>query len=193
MRKSSAEINLEQRAELFKALGHPVRLNILNLIRIKPRHGEELASILGLNPATISHHLNKLVNVGLLKAQKDQYYQIYSLIKDLLDTSLSEMIQVPQNGLSTQVQTDAYRDKVIKTFFRRGRLGKIPAQLKKRQIVLEKIVEEFEPEHEYTEKEVNLILLDFNDDIAALRRGLIEHKLIQRDHGIYWRTNQDGE
>jgi len=34
------EQNLEARAELFKALGHPVRLLILNLIKIKPRHGE---------------------------------------------------------------------------------------------------------------------------------------------------------
>ena len=193
MIKSSAETNLEQRAELFKALGHPVRLNILNLIRIKPRHGEELASILNLNPATISHHINKLVNAGLLSAQKVQYYQTYSLVSDLLNTTLAKMIQLPQNGFPEQVQPDAYREKVLKTFFRRGRLSKIPAQLKKRQIVLEKIVEEFEPEREYTEKEINLVLLDFNDDIAALRRGLIEHKLMRRDHGIYWRIPLEGK
>jgi DNA-binding transcriptional ArsR family regulator len=46
------EENLNARAELFKALGHPARLLILNLIRMKPRHGEELAVILHLSPAS---------------------------------------------------------------------------------------------------------------------------------------------
>ena len=73
------EENLAVRAEFFKALGHPARLLILNLIRMKPRHGEELAVILHLNPATISHHLSKLTDAGLLVSRKDQYYQVYSL------------------------------------------------------------------------------------------------------------------
>jgi len=64
MSKTVFEENLEARAELFKALGHPMRLLILNLVKIKPRHGEELATILGLKPATISHHLSKLTQVG---------------------------------------------------------------------------------------------------------------------------------
>ena len=42
MRKMTAEQDLGARAELFKALGHPARLLILNLLDIKPRHGEEL-------------------------------------------------------------------------------------------------------------------------------------------------------
>ena len=54
MSKSAYEGDLEARAELLKALGHPVRLLILNLLDMKPRHGEELAAILNLQPATIS-------------------------------------------------------------------------------------------------------------------------------------------
>jgi len=51
MSETNFEANLEARASLFKALGHSVRLLILNLVRIKPRHGEELAAILRLNPS----------------------------------------------------------------------------------------------------------------------------------------------
>jgi hypothetical protein len=54
--------------------------------------------------------------------------------------------------------------------------------------VLERIAQEFEPGRDYTEREVNIVLLDFHDDVATLRRGLIEHKLMQRDRGIYRRT-----
>ncbi len=187
---SSADTNLEARAALFKALGHPTRLLILSLIRLQPRHGEELADILHLDPATISHHLAKLTEAGLLAAAKDQYYQTYSLTGDLLDRTLGQVALLPQPDLPPGLEVDAYRQKVLKTFFKRGRLVEIPAQLKKRQIVLEKIVQEFEPAREYTERDVNQVLVEFHDDVATLRRGLIEHGLMTRASGIYRRPMQ---
>lgn len=184
---SPAAANLERRAELFKALGHPVRLLMLNLIRSKPRHGEELALILMLNPATVSHHLSLLLDIGLLVAQKDQYYQTYSLVSQLLTKPLSDLVFMPQNDLPERLDEDAFRNKVLSTFIHHGRLIKIPAQLKKRQVILEKIAESFEPGRAYTEREVNIILLDFHDDVAALRRGLVEARLLTREKGIYER------
>ena len=193
MSKSSAELNLEKRSELFKALGHPARLMMLNLIRQKPRHGEELALILSLNPATISHHLTKLVAAGLLETRKNQYYQTYSLIPAPLQQTLAELIEIQPEGLEAQVEVDAFRDKVLQTFFRRGRLTRLPAQLKKQQVVLAHIVEAFEPERQYPEAEVNQILLEFHDDVAALRRGLISTGLMRRVRGIYQRIPPGGE
>jgi DNA-binding transcriptional ArsR family regulator len=193
MQGMTPEENLDARARLFKALGHPVRLLILNLIKIKPRHGEELAAILLLNPATISHHLSKLTDVGLLRSQKDQYYQTYSLVGDLLQRTLGEVVYLPQPGLAAQVEEDAYRTQVLKTFFRRGRLTRMPAQLKKRQAILERLAQEFEPDRAYSEREVNQVLVEFHDDVAALRRGLIEHKLMGRNEGIYRRVREPGE
>jgi hypothetical protein len=184
----AATANLEHRAEFFKALGHPVRLLILNLVQARPRHGEELALILMLNQATISHHLGLLLNAGLLTSQKDQYYQTYSLAPSLLQKTLNEMVFVPQSDLPERVEADAFRKKVLATFFRHGRLTAIPAQLKKQQVILEKIVESFEPGKRYTEREVNVILLDFHDDVATLRRGLVENGLMKRAEGIYERT-----
>ena len=186
----SPEENLEARAELFKALGHPTRLLILNLVQMKPRHGEELAAILSLKPATISHHLAKLTSVGLLQSRKDQYYQTYSLVGDTLKKTLGDVVRLPQPGLMAGVEEDAYRKKVLTTFFRHGRLTQIPAQLKKRLIILEKLAEEFEPERAYTEREVNLILLDYHDDVATLRRALIGQNLMTREKGIYHRVSE---
>ena len=182
--------NPDSRAEFFKSLGHPARLLILNLIREKPRHGEELAAILHLKPATISHHLSKLTDAGLLKREKAQYYQIYSLVPDALSSTLGELISLrKENDTMVDVQVDAYKQKVLKNFFRQGRLINIPAQLKKYLIVLEKLSEEFEPGQEYSEREVNQILVEFHDDVAMLRRGLVEEKFMQRDKGIYRRID----
>jgi hypothetical protein len=98
------------------------------------------------------------------------------------------MAFLAQPELAAEVEEDAYRVKVLHTFIRRGRLTQIPAQLKKRQIVLEKLAEEFEPERAYTEREVNRILVEYHDDVAALRRGLVGHGLMQRAKGIYRRV-----
>jgi ArsR family transcriptional regulator len=186
-RKTTPEENLEARAQLFKALGHPVRLLILNLVQMKPRHGEELATILRLKPATISHHLTKLTDVGFLKSRKDQYYQTYSLVGEVFKKVLGEIVFLPQPGLTAEVEEDAYRKKVLKAFFKHGRLTSIPAQLKKRQIILEKLVQEFEPEREYSEHEVNQVLLEFHEDVATLRRALVDHRFMEREKGVYRR------
>jgi ArsR family transcriptional regulator, arsenate/arsenite/antimonite-responsive transcriptional repressor len=188
MNSTTAEKELATRANLFKALGHPVRLLILNLILEKSRHGEELAAILNLKPATISHHLTQLSEAGLLAATKEQYYQVYSLVGEVLQRPLTDLVRLSQPGLTTRVEGDAYQQKVLQTFLRHGRLVQIPAQQKKRQVILERLVQEFEPGRRYTEQEVNHILLDFHEDVAALRRYMIETKLMTRDHGIYWRT-----
>ncbi len=49
MSNSPTHKNLEERAQLFKALGHPTRLLILNLLAVAPA-SEELAAMLKLQP-----------------------------------------------------------------------------------------------------------------------------------------------
>lgn len=181
---------LEARAALFKALGHPSRLLIMNLLRSQPRHGEELATILGLNPATVSHHLSKLAAVGLVSAEKQQYYQMFRLNRDLLSQTVDQLLL---QDLTDNVDESAFRNKVLKAFLVRGRLKTIPAQRKKRRIVLERLVEEFEFEQTYTELEVNRTLVAFHDDVATLRRELIAEKLMSRTpNGIYQRSPKSG-
>jgi ArsR family transcriptional regulator len=129
-----------------------------------------------------------LHEAGLLESRKDQYYQIYSLVGDLLRGPLSGLVFMAQPDLVTQVEEDAYRKKVLETFFRRGRLVQFPAQRRKQQVILERLAEEFEPDHEYAEREVNRILVEFYDDVALLRRSLISQGLMERAEGIYKRT-----
>lgn len=102
--------------------------------------------------------------------------------------SIDEVVKLPQEGLTASVAEDAYRDKVLKTFLKHGRLIKLPAQQKKFQVILGKILEEFEPDQDYTEREVNQILLEFHDDVASLRRGMIEYDMMTRAKGIYRRS-----
>lgn len=173
----------EQTAAFFKALGHPSRLMILALLRQKSRHGEELARLLNLSPATVSHHMTLLTEQGLVTAQKDQYYQVYSLSPRTLEPRMIDLL----NFKPEKTQTYSEKDKVLHAFFKEGRLVKFPSQIKKQRIVLEKLVEAFEFDRTYTELEVNRVLIEFNEDVATLRRMMITEGLMTRANSIYQR------
>jgi RimJ/RimL family protein N-acetyltransferase len=78
--------------------------------------------------------------------------------------------------------------RTLETFFSGERLVEIPANRRKRLVVLERLAQEFEPGVRYAEAEVSGQLERFNPDYAALRRYLVEENLMSRAEGVYWRT-----
>jgi hypothetical protein len=83
--------------------------------------------------------------------------------------------------------TPAETARVLRTYLRGDRLVQMPRAGLRRQIVLEQIVQRFEPGQRYVEDEVNLILDPVWDDVAALRRHLVDAALLARESGEYWR------
>ena len=79
----------------------------------------------------------------------------------------------------------ADRKKVIEAFFEYGKLKSIPSQRKKERIVLEEIAKSFEPGKTYTEKEINLIISEFNDDFCTIRRDMISEGILKLDKALY--------
>ena len=81
------------------------------------------------------------------------------------------------------------REAVLRAFIARdGRLKSIPTKISKRLVVLNELAQEFEPGQTYAESEVNATLGAFHDDVAALRRYLVEEGFLERRDGIYWRA-----
>jgi hypothetical protein len=68
------------------------------------------------------------------------------------------------------------------------RLIDIPAQHRKRLVVLRWLVEDFQPGRRYREAEVNRIIGRRHPDFATIRRLLVDEELMQRARGVYWRT-----
>jgi hypothetical protein len=77
---------------------------------------------------------------------------------------------------------------VLRSFFRAGRLVRVPVQRTKRLVVLDRLARDFEPGVRYSEAEVNQLLLVYHSDYAALRRYLVDEDYLARENGIYWRT-----
>jgi len=70
---------LEQTAEMLKAMGHPMRLAMLEKLRAEPWCVCELAEALGLNKSIASKHLSLLHGVGLLSVEKTRTKVVYTL------------------------------------------------------------------------------------------------------------------
>jgi hypothetical protein len=80
-------------------------------------------------------------------------------------------------------------EKVVRSFFRDGRLVSIPAKPSKRDLLLPVILERCFPEDRpYEEKEVNMRLALLHPDVAALRRYLVDGGWMTREAGIYRRA-----
>jgi hypothetical protein len=80
-------------------------------------------------------------------------------------------------------------EKVVRTFLRDGRLVSIPAKPRKRDLLLPVILDRcFPDDRDYEEKEVNMRLALLHPDVAALRRYLVDGRLMSREAGIYRRT-----
>lgn len=78
---------------LFKCLADATRLQILQSLYREPMYVERLAQRLERTPSTISFHLKKLEEAGLVQAEKDQYYTVYSIREGALAVSILEIIQ----------------------------------------------------------------------------------------------------
>lgn len=173
----------------FKALADANRLKIVGLLARQVYTVEQLAAILDLRPSTVSHHLSKLAEAGLVSARAESYYNVYRLENEAVENIARHLLNHEMlPGVAADVDATAYNRKIVHDFsLPDGRLKTIPAQRKKLEAVLRHLVLAFEPEQRYTEKEVNEILGRFHTDTASLRRELIGFKLMARDHGIYWR------
>ena len=185
--------NDEQLLMFFKALADANRLKIVGLLSQQEYSGEQLAALLNLRPPTISHHLKLLSEAGLVSARAESYYNLYHLESGVLEQiarQLGEQDRLPK--MAAEVDLGAYDQKVLRDILLpNGRLKIIPAQRKKREVILRHILKEFKPEVHYTEKQVNEILARFHDDTATLRREMIAYKMMKRTEGEYWRI--DGE
>jgi len=173
---------------ILKALGDPSRLAIVRALLAGPRCVEELAGFLDIAVSTASFHLTKLESAGIVRRTRDQYYALYSINNTILRMTLGDLITPGSGGECGTGDFREYRLKTLSTFFRNGRLVKLPVQKKKRRIVLEHIATRFMEGRDYGESEVNTLITTVYDDYCTVRREMIDEGLMSRRGGAYRRT-----
>ena len=179
----------------LKALSDASRLRIVGLLAGSRRLSvEELADALGLSPATVVHHLKRLKDAGLVTAHPRPPYVEHELRLDRLAAIGGELDRM---GRQAEEAGDrwpgpggdplpAFEAKVLRAFVVDDRLERIPAQHKKRQVILRFLARtDFRVGEDVPEKEVNMRLALRHPDVASLRRYLIESGYMERGGGIY--------
>jgi|SRR5579875_2745674 len=181
-------MQLNKIVEFHKALGDLTRVRIIALLQQGTLHGQAIAEKLGLKPPTITHHMAKLREVGLIKERRDKNTIYFSLNTKILEMSANAILTVGRgrDANMDMAVTVEEREEIIRNFFTKdGKLKNFPAQRKKKLVVLEHIIQGLEFGKVYPEKELNEYLKQYYDDFATLRRELIMCQFMYRENNQY--------
>ena len=72
----------------FKALGAPVRRDILNLLKKGKMSAGDIASHFDMSQATVSYHLSLLKDAGLICEEKDKNFIFYQINASVFEEML---------------------------------------------------------------------------------------------------------
>ncbi|NBC71536.1 metalloregulator ArsR/SmtB family transcription factor [Paenibacillus sacheonensis] len=193
-------MQLDKIVNYHKALADPTRVRMLILLSEGEMTGQTLAEKLCLSPATITHHAAKLRAVSLIHERRDKNAIYFSLDRYFLkqyESSLGAILAKPASTEFKEMEpmdekNERMKQSVLRNFFTAdGKLKHIPAQLKKKRIVLEDLAERLEEGRKYSEKELNEFIKLVHPDFATIRREFIMHAYLYREQEVYERNPRE--
>ncbi len=158
---------------LVGLLAAPQRLRVVAALVLGASGPAEVAAATGLSAREVATALARLRAAGLVDEAGTVREELFARAR------AAARPPEPDGG-------------VVDRFVRDGRLVGLPAHEAKRHAVLEHVAQSFEPGVRYPEREVDAVLRAWTEgsatDHAALRRYLVDHGLLSRERGEYWRS-----
>ena len=179
---------MNEMLDFVKAMSHPDRLRIIGLLSQRSATRKEIAAELNLSPKDSLTHLGFLEFIGVI-SQADG---VFTLNEDKLATLGKEKLFNTNEVYIPDENLDERSKKILKDYLNAdGTIRQIPEQAKI-QPILNYLVQHFDFDQNYTEREVNEIIKRFNIDTSGLRRDLIDAGLLAResDGSRYWRVKE---
>lgn len=183
---------------LLKAVADENRLTMVGLLKEERTVGE-MAGVLNLSEPTVSHHVSKLHEAGLLSLRMAGTHRFYRLNQDKLEQFkhyMNEIDSLPPspeaiseaNGWIEKLDWNEADKKVLRDYTNQGKLLQLPVKEKKWLVVLRWIAGLFEPDVRYSEKQINAMITPIHADYATIRRNLVEYGFMRRERGggDYW-------
>jgi hypothetical protein len=158
-------------------LAEPQRMQVFAALVLGAGTADRVREVTGLDGRTVATALRKLESGGLVEEAEDKGYR-----------PVTDVFREAARSAAPPVERHGYADErvetVVRTFVRDGRLIGVPAQLGRRRVLLEHVVQSFEPGRDYAEKEVNAVLQAWAAggpvDHVSLRRYLVDEGLLTR-------------
>lgn len=177
---------MNEMLDFVKAMSDPVRLQIIGMLSQEKATRQEIAARLNLSPKDSLTHLGFLEFIGVIS----QLDGVFSLNEDKLATIGKEKLFGEVKKFLPPDDLDETSKKILRDFLNPdGTIRQVPEQ-KKIGPILDYLVQNFEFDKTYTEREVNATIRRFNEDTAGLRRDLVDAGLMAResDGSKYWRV-----
>lgn len=143
---------------------------------------DEIVSKAALGERDVIVALERLTQAGLVDVAGGSYL----LLEQAFQAAARS--EAPATPASQFPDRPPKARKVLDQAFRDGRLIRLPAKHTRRLVVLDELAQRFEPGEKYTERQVNALLSASDVDVATLRRNLVDHGLLERADGSYWRS-----
>lgn len=197
------------RAEVLgplSALADDTRLRILEFLAAQgEQRGQEIIAQLDGSQGNVSRHLKQLVGAGFVHERRagdaNKHYafdaaglqRMLFLLRQLLSSHNVQSVGKQRQADSQLKQVRANAPATLRDFLdEQGRITRWSSKLKDQQAMIEYLVEKFEPERGYSEKEVNQTLQEWylDADFVLIRRSMVDAGLLQRtkDGARYWRA-----
>lgn len=170
--------------DAVRLLADPVRLRVAAALVLDRRTPAEVAQAAGVSRREALQALSRLAAGGLVARDGEGWRFVGEALEEAVRAAAPATPQEPEDhGVA-----DPAAARVLARYLRGGRLLSIPSARGKRLVVLDHLARLFEPGVRYPEREVNAFLRAFHDDVAALRRYLVDEGFLSREGGVYWRT-----
>ncbi|PTX55047.1 DNA-binding transcriptional ArsR family regulator [Melghirimyces profundicolus] len=133
-------MQIQRLVDFHKALADPTRIRILLLLTRQPLHGQAIAGKLGITPPTVTHHMARLREAGLVRQRRVKNTQYFHLDRDVLKRKSRALLNMMEDPGPTEPDAARFEQGVHRNFFTPdGKLKQLPAQRKKRLIVLRRL------------------------------------------------------
>jgi DNA-binding transcriptional ArsR family regulator len=185
---------------MLKALADESRLTLLRVLSQGEQTVGDLARQVDLGEPTVSHHLSKLREAGLVTlrmAGNQRFYRVDERGLAHFKKMVAEIEQIPPNLVRASSDDawiatlgwDATDQQVLREHTLDGQLTHLPAKQKKMHVILRWLATLFEVDRLYSELEVNVLLKAvYAEDYVSLRRDLVDTGFLRRERGggKYW-------
>ncbi|MGI9614918.1 MAG: DUF2087 domain-containing protein [Acidimicrobiales bacterium] len=161
---------------LVGLLAEPDRRLVVAALILAASDIDDLVTTTGLETRQVVDALDRLMAAGLVEPGSAGDYVILEAAFKAAARSTPRRNVVPTTG------------DVVERSIVGGKLVHLPRKRAKRLLVLDHLAQRFDPGTHYSEREVNQVLRAFDDDVATLRRYLVDEGFLDRAGGEYWRS-----
>ncbi|HWC14294.1 MAG TPA: DUF2087 domain-containing protein [Actinomycetota bacterium] len=173
---------MSEAERLLGLLADPDRFRVAAALALGSTDVGDVVAVTGLPPRVVERSLARLIAGGLVtKDAAGHRFQTEELL-------VAARAVADKRAATDAAENPEGATEMVTRFMKQGRLVSIPSKGAKRAAVLDHVAQDFEPGRRYSEKQVNAVLAAYHDDVASLRRYLVDDGYLDRARGKYWRT-----